>query len=311
MSEPLHIKWRPQSLDDVIGQDAAVNNLRRLFEAKRVPHTFLFTGPSGTGKTTLARIVAASLGVAPGNLFEVDAARYSGIDQMRELLSTAQYKPMVPGPVFYIIDEAHALSKASWQTLLLATEQPPAHLYWAFCTTESEKVPKTIRTRSHAYDLKPVKWDLLAEFLGIVADEEKLRVKKEFIDFAARKAAGSVRQGLVFLSLLDGIIDKDEALRLVEDAEAMAGEAIDLARMIVSGRGFTWPAARKLLAEMEDVAPETIRLTVLNYATAALLKTDSPGEAQKLLAVLDAFSKPPGAGEKHAPLLLAIGTLLF
>lgn len=309
-SEPLHIKYRPQTLDDVIGQDAAVTNLKQLFAKNRAPHTFLFTGPSGCGKTTLARIVGNMLDCA---VVEVDAARYSGIDQMRALLDGAKYAGLQGGGrKLYIIDEAHSLSKATWQTLLLSTEQPPEHLYFALCTTEPDKVPKTIRTRAHAYDLKPVKWDLLSEYLGYVANEEGLDIAdEEFLNIAARHAEGSPRQALVYLSMLDGIVDKKEALRLVEDADAQSEGPIMLARLLVSGKGATWPAVRKIMEGLADVAPETIRLTVLSYATAALSKEDKEGSAARMLAIIQSFSVPCNPSERMAPIYLALGSLLL
>jgi len=312
--EPLHTKHRPKTFEEVVGQDAAVTNLARLFDAGRVPHSFLFTGPSGCGKTTLARIVAAKLECLDNSVIEVDAARYSGIDAMRELLIGAQYQSLGDSRrKFYIIDEAHALSKATWMTLLKNVEEPQPHLYWAFCTTEPEKVPDTIRTRCHAYDLKPVKWDLLAEYLSAICLEEKLHVQTEFIDIAARKAQGSVRQGLVYLSMLDGITQKDEALRLVEDAEAQTEGPIMLARLLVSGRGVSWDAARKIIEGLDGVSPETIRLTVLNYATAALQKESGEKNAIRLLAVVQTFSSLGNCNqsERMAPILVAVGSLLL
>lgn len=310
--EPLHIRYRPKSFDEVIGQDAVVASLTRMFKDRDVPHCFLFTGPSGTGKTTLARIIAWAQRCDPANLIEVDAARFSGIDAMRELLTGAQYAPLTESAVrFIIVDECHALSKATWQTLLLSTEQPAPHLYWIFCTTEPDKVPQTIRTRAIAYDLKPIKWDVLAEYMENIARHEKLQVKREFIELAARRAMGSVRQALVFLTILNGIVDQADAVRLVEGAEAGEGAVIDLARMIATGKNFSWATARKLLENLSDTSPETIRLTIVNYTAAALLGSDDMKAAQRYLAVLNAFSAPCNPSERMAPVMLSIGSLLF
>lgn len=308
-SVPLHIKYRPQTLDDVVGQDHVTTNLAQLFESGRVPHTFLFTGPSGTGKTTLARIIASMVGCS--DLIEHDAARFNSIQAVRSLVDGAQYAGLGDNSgKFLIIDECQRISTSAFDVLLKSTEEPAEHLYWAFCTTEPGKIPKTLRTRAHAYDLKPVMWDLLADYLGAISEQEKLHVQKDFIDIAARKAEGGVRQGLVYLSMLDGITDRAQAMRLLEEYDAQEEGPIQLAKLLV-GKGATWEKAMTMLAKFADVSPESIRLTVLNYATAAARNEMNEKSAARLLAIVGAFSTPCDASERFAPLVLAIGGLLI
>lgn len=313
--EPLHVRYRPSDLDEVVGQDAVVRSLQAMFTAgKGLPHTFLFTGPSGCGKTTLGRIVASNLGVDAQGLTEIDAARFSGVEQMRAMIDRLQYAGMGANKKrAVIVDECHRLSKQTWDTLLLSTEEPPAHLYWIFCTTEPSKVPKTIHTRARTYDVKPVKWDVLADYLQAVAGDAGVDVKEEFIALAARKANGSVRQGLQFLGVLNGIIDKEAALQLLDDYETSEAGPVELARMLVSGQKAKWEHAVKLLAALQeaDVQPETVRMTVLGYTSNALMKTTSERGAGNLLAVLQAFSVPFNPAERYAPLLLAVGSLML
>lgn len=313
IGEPLHLKYRPKTFSDVIGQDGTVHSLLGLVDGKRAPHAFLFTGPSGVGKTTLARLIASYYRCKGPNIIEVDAARYSGIDAMRELLTGARYAALGENPTkFYIVDECHALSKATWNTLLKGVEEPEDHVYWAFCTTEPDKVPSTIRTRCHSYDLKPVHWETIAEYLTTVAKTEDMLVSEEFIDMAARRAMGSVRQALVYLSMLNGVKEKEQALALLEQADdGEKSPAIVLARMLVSGKGASMLNALKLIKEMDDVNPESIRLTVLNYTAAVMLNSTTDKAAAQMAAILQAFSGPFNASERQAPLLLAVASVFL
>lgn len=284
-------------------------SLKKVLESNRVPHAFLFTGPSGTGKTSLARIVAKEVGADPKNVLELDAATYTGIDSMRAVLSTLTYRAMDGnGKKFIIVDECHALSKPTWQSLLLSIEQPPEHVYWALCTTEADKVPQTIVTRCHAYDLRPVNRNILDEFLEYVVEEYKIEIGSEALGYIVDKAQGSVRQSLVDLSAAEGCQTRQEALQLLSSS-AEAPELLDFLRKILEKK-LTWRSACEFLKDQEQ-SPEGIRLVIVNYlATTAMGATDEK-RILRLLNLLQLFKDPYRPNEKMAPLLLAIGQILF
>jgi DNA polymerase III subunit gamma/tau len=310
-TRPLHLRYRPQSLDDVIGQEAVVRSLSQQLSGDAVPHAYLFTGPSGVGKTSLARIIANMTGCDNANIMEIDAATNSGVDNMRMVTQMAQYRGIGDSPnKFIIIDEVHALSKATFQSLLLSIEEPPPHVYWALCTTEADKIPATIKTRCAHYDLKPVEWEVIAEHLTTITQQEGLDVAESLCSVIARRAEGSVRQALQWLSMVNGVKDKSEINEILENAEENV-EAIDIAKSLVSGRGITWKGTVQKVQALEKVSPESVRIVVVNYVGAALLRTESEKDAVRLLNILQAFSSPFNASEKQAPLLLALGSVIF
>src|SRR5678815_3051590 len=141
----LHTKYRPLTFDEVIGQDKVVADLRRVVRERRAK-SFIFSGPSGVGKTTLARIVAnafAGYMATVANIEEVPAADHTGVDAMRAVANRALYRALGDSPVkAIIVDEAHRLSGAAWDVLLKPIEEPPEHVYWMFCTTHPAKIPR-------------------------------------------------------------------------------------------------------------------------------------------------------------------------
>lgn len=310
MNDPYHIKYRPTDFDQVLGQPAAVKSLLSVLDSKAVPHSFLFTGPSGTGKTTMARIIATDLGISTRNLLEVDAATNSGVDDMRTL------KQMVETPAFgadfrrmVLVDECHSLSKNAWQSWLKIIEEPPEHLFIVFCTTESGKVPKTIKTRCHSFDLKPIPIKTLEKLVDKVADREEINLPAGGSRLIANKADGSARQALVYLSVSRSCKNKKQLLSVLDEVDEKQDDVIKLCRLLISNTNFL--EASKVVANLETQNMESVRIVVLNYVSSVLLKTKSEDKAMHLLSILDEFSEPFRDYEKKAPLLLALGRLLL
>ncbi len=304
-----HTLYRPETFDEVLGQEATVRSLKRVVKDNRA-HTFLFNGPSGVGKTTLARLLAAAFAGAKHkavNLIEYDGASKSGADDIRSLVTGLQYRAIGESPVkFVIIDEAQRLSAAAWTVLLKPTEEPPAHVYYAFCTTEMGKIPKAIITRCLRYDLKPVKEELILDLLVRVVDTEKLSVSDEIISAIAEESMGSPRQSLVFLEAALSAKSLAEARAIIRSA-GQSKELIDLARFLVGGKGHTWAEATKYVKALEGQEAESCRIVLQAYFTAVLLNTKKDEAAANILNLVEAFSKPYLTSDKMAPLLYSLG----
>ena len=309
-TDPFHIRYRPRTLKEVIGQKDAVTSLSAMIKGKTRPHSFLFTGPSGCGKTTLARILASEFDCDQSNIIEADAATNNGIDDMRGITETLRYTGFGESPnKMIIIDEAHALSKQAWMSLLKAVEEPPPHVFFTFCTTDPGKVPETIKTRCVSYNLKPLKYDDIMDLLEMVVDEESLDCTKALLSAVARACDGSPRQALVQLAMVMNCKSDEEVLALLEQPFENK-EIIDLCRKMIE-RDLQWKDAVKVLGELTEMSPESIRIVVTNYVAGCLMRPKSEKDVPRLLDVLSAFSKPCNPTDKLAGILLAIGNVLY
>lgn len=310
-NQDLHVKYRPESFDEMIGQDHVVQSLKSLFDKKTYPHAYLFIGSSGCGKTTSARIVAKMLGCNAENILEIDAASYGKVEDIRELVASLNYATFGDNPTkFIIIDEAHSVSKSAWQAFLKTIEEPPEHVYFAFCTTEADKVPDTIKTRCHTYTLKDVAYDDLFELLYVVAEAEELKIDDSLLRIIAQASQGSPRRALTYLSKCRGCKTKEEVQTVLEEP-GEDGEVIELCRLLVGRIRPQWKPIMRLLNSMQAQNPESIRLIVCNYVAKAALNARTDADALKLIKVLNAFSRPYNSSEKFAPLLLSLGELIF
>lgn len=217
----LYLTYRPQSFADVVGQDHIVTTLERAIERDRISHAYLFCGTRGTGKTSVARILAKTIllrgipetplkqdmqkAIEEGSLvdlIEIDAASHTGVDDVRDLIDKMQFSPTLSTAKVYIIDEVHMLSKSAFNALLKTLEEPPDHVYFILATTELHKVPDTIQSRCQRFLFHRVKDDDIIRRLQYIADRERITVEREALRAIARHAQGSFRDGIALLDQL-------------------------------------------------------------------------------------------------------------
>ena len=217
-------KWRSQTFDDVVGQDHVVRTLKNAITRNRIAHAYLFVGPRGTGKTSLARLFAKALNCTGGpkadfdvndpaciaiaegshlDVIEIDGASNNGVDQVRDLRDTVRYAPAQGKFKVYIIDEVHMLSVQAFNALLKTLEEPPEHVKFVFATTEPQKVLPTIVSRCQRFDLRPIPPALIVERLAKIAKAEKIKITPEALACIARLADGGMRDAQ---SILDQMI---------------------------------------------------------------------------------------------------------
>lgn len=207
-------KWRPQQFDEVVGQKHVTQTLKNAIEADRIAHAYLFVGPRGIGKTSVARIFSKALNCKEGptatpcdkcdlckeitagtclDVMEIDGASNNGVEQVRDLRETVKYAPTSGAYKIYIIDEVHMLSVAAFNALLKTLEEPPAHVKFVFATTEPEKILPTIISRCQRFDLRRIPVAIIMDRLGQIAKAEKIKVSEDALLAIARGAEGGLR----------------------------------------------------------------------------------------------------------------------
>jgi len=333
-------KYRPQTFSELIGQEPMVRTLANAIQRQRLAHAFLMTGVRGVGKTSTARLIAKALNcvgpdgqggptidpcgecepcraIAEGrhiDIIEMDAASHTGIDDVREIIEAVRYASVSARYKMYIIDEAHMLSKQAWNGLLKTLEEPPPHVKFLFATTEVEKVPVTVLSRTQRFDLRRIQTPLLQEHFAKVCRLEGVEADDEALHMIAVAAEGSVRDGL---SILDqaiahadmegggkvtaarvqdmlGLADKSARRRLFADLlegdpQALIGEVDNQYALGVEPlaliRGLMDLAHRVTVAQIggnaADAATEEERQTLEGWA-----KTLSPGQLHRLWQLL-------------------------
>ena len=259
-SKVLALKYRPQSFDDLIGQEVVAETITNSIKADKIPNAYLFTGIRGIGKTTIARIVAKYLNCSNGienkckvkcvncdsiassnhiDVLEMDAASKTGVDDVRDLIEFSRYGPTTAKYKIFIIDEVHMLSKQAFNALLKTLEEPPEYLKFIFATTEIKKIPITVVSRCQRFDQSRIKSTELFEFIKKIKDKENGKVTDDALKLIVKISEGSVRDAL---SLLDrALLSLDDNIELdLHAAQKIFGyfdksQLIDLFQLILNG----------------------------------------------------------------------------
>ena len=233
-------KYRPQTFEEVVGQEHVTRTLKNAISGNRVAHAILFSGPRGTGKTTIARILAKAVNCESGptptpcnacrscqditagrgvDVFEIDGASNNSVDQVRELRDNSRYMPAHSRYKIYIIDEVHMLSIAAFNALLKTLEEPPAHVLFFFATTEAHKIPITILSRCQRHDLRRIEIAAISQHMEALCRQEAVSISSGNLWSIARESGGSMRDALSLLDQVmasrDGQIDDEYVMNLL------------------------------------------------------------------------------------------------
>ena len=223
----LYRKYRPQNWDEVIGQEHVVRTLTNALKLDRVSHAYLFSGPRGTGKTTIARLLAKSVGCAGLDLIEIDAASNRGIDEIRQLRDGIKFAPTVGKYKVFIIDEVHQLTKEAFNALLKTLEEPPAHAIFILATTEAHKVPETIISRVQQFAFRRLSVAEIIKKLQKIVEAEKIKINEDAVRLIAAYAGGSYRDAE---SMLEQLRVWNDKIIAKEDIEELLG-AVDFEKV--------------------------------------------------------------------------------
>jgi DNA polymerase-3 subunit gamma/tau len=293
MTQALYRKWRPREWDEVVGQQHILQTLTNAVRADRVGHAYLFAGPRGTGKTTIARIIAKAvncldedLAKRPCNecdhckavnenrfldLIEIDAASNTSVDDVRDLRDKINFSPSQGKYKIYIIDEVHMLSTAAFNALLKTLEEPPPHAIFVLATTEIHKIPATVLSRCQRHEFRRVPVDEIIGQLKRIAKQEKIKVDEEALSIIARQATGSVRDAISLLDQLSSTGDKiDLALTQTVLGTATSQTVLDLIASIRDQKPA--PAMDAIHRALDSGAdPRSLARQVVDYLRGLLL----------------------------------------
>ena len=294
----LYHKYRPATFDEFEGNANVVESLRKSLAGDSPPHTIMFHGPTGCGKTTLARICAEELGSRGSDLCEMNVADYRGIDTIRKTVSEMLYRPIESDCRVWILDECHNMVSLAQNAILKALEDTPEHVFFILCTTDPQKLLPTIRSRCARYQVAPLTDREMYKLLKRVVEEEKEELDKRIYQIIVRDSEGHPRAGM---QILDQVlaVPPEKREEIASKTLEVHSQTIQLCRELLS-ESSSWKKVSRILAGLKEENVESVRLSVLNYASAVLLKNQNQRAAIMMECMLDPFDRNGFAGLNFA-----------
>jgi DNA polymerase III delta prime subunit len=301
---PLHLKYRPQELDTVIGHVPVLKALKKAIEDPNRSHAFCFVGHTGVGKTTLARIMAKAFGANQASIQEFDAGSSGGVDNIRDLISNMRQLPLTGNAKVIILDECHVLTTQAFNALLKSVEEAPSFVYWFFLTTHEAKIPDNIKSRVSIFRLDPVPTSLIQEYITGIAEIENMRVPDGTFDLIARASTGSVRKALVELDKVQTCQTLEQVRQFLDEPDESENNAlIMIAKAMMAGKS-NWDDYKGLVQKIDK--PGGSKLQLKSYLAKCAQYDSNWQKFALILSLVDKMEQYPSGEDARADLLLVI-----
>jgi len=278
----LYLKYRPTQLTELIGNGNIIPVIQdMLSHLITCPHSILLHGPTGCGKTTIARIMASQLGSKGNDIHEIDTADFRGIDTIREIRKQSQYSPMESPCSVWIIDECQKMTGDAQSALLKILEDTPKHVYFILCTTDPQKLLPTIKGRCSQFQMALLNDSEMFKLLRQVIKAENDSIGKAVYEQIIQDSLGHPRNALV---ILDQVlrVPKEQRLEIAKKSAEQQSQSIELCRALLANKG--WKEVSLILTGLKEQEPESIRRHILGYCSAVLLKGEND-QAAKILEI--------------------------